>query len=334
MLVGSSVRAGGQSIEEEVVNDMLAIREEIKEWSVTSENAEGHRDDFVNVISNELGFDCKTVSVDTEGIELNIEQGELETLPVDNPNDIEIANVNANIDDLNQVAEEVVQVTSSYNDKVYTLPVQDVKDFRNGHRVSVDEVSIYLGSIQNIISSDIQYPEWDTKKRFKDILILEDILVNQLGVSKSVASAIIGNVCYEGSFATVENSKKKLSSYREASNKLGSDKVGIGIAQWTAKFRQNGLKEYYSVACQDLDWDTATIVAETVYLYNELRASNLLGDLSQECDIEHATGKLGYEYLAYADRDEEWEHSGGHYKSNNCPRYNYAMKVYHYMTGE
>lgn len=321
------------SIEEEVVSDMLVLRDELKLSKATFVNAEGHRDDFVEVINNELGIECKTVSVSTDGIELSVEQGETETLSVENVDCTEIVTTVATVDDLNQTATEVVQITTNYNDKVYTLPVQDVKDFRSGHRVSVDEVPIYLGSIQNIISSDIQYPDWDTKHRFKDILILEDILVDQLGVSKSIASAIIGNVCYEGSFASVENSTK-LSSYREAVNKLGTDVGGVGIAQWTAKSRQNGLKEYYSVACQDLDWDTATVVAETVYLYNELRASNFLGDLSQECDVEYATGKLAYEYLAYANRDIEWEHGDDFYRSNNCPRYNYAIKIYHYMTGE
>lgn len=313
---------------------MLAIRDEIKVCSIASENAEGHREDFVDLINNELGIECKTVSVSTDGIELNIEQEEAEILQVENVDESEIINTVANVDDLNQTAIEVVQVTTSYNDKVYTLPVQDVKDFRSGATISVEQVPIYLGSIQNIISSDIQYPEWDTRKRFKDILILEDVLVDQLGVSKSIASAIIGNVCYEDSFASLTNSGASLSSSSEANSRLGSEGRGFGIAQWTSKFRQNKLKEYYNIACQDLDWETAAVVAECVYLYNELVASNLLGDMTQECDLEDATGRLGYEYLAYGKRDEEWSNVDGVYKSVDCPRYNYALKVYRYMNSE
>lgn len=335
LFIGANAVAGGESIEKEVVSDMLAIREEILVCSTSSGNADEHRDDFVDVISNELGFDCKTLSVGTEGAVSVIEQDVPESLPVENVDDLEITNAKTNIDDLNQTATEVVQVTTSYNDKVYTLPVQDVKDFRSGATIEVDEVPIYLGSIQNILSKDIQYPDWDNRKRFKDILILKDVLVDQLGVSKTIASAIIGNICYEDSFASITKSDNGLSSISEANQKLGaSDGVGFGIAQWTSKFRQNKLKEYYNIACQDLDWETAAVVAECVYLYNELRASNLLGDMTKDCDLENATGKLGYEYLAYANRSKEWDQSSGVYKSIDCPRYNYAVKVYHYMMGE
>ncbi len=334
VILGTHVKAGGASVEDEVVSDMLAIREEIKVCSATSENAEGHRDDFVDVLNNELGIDCKTVSVSTEGIELNVEHEGLEQLSVEHVEDVEIVSAKAEADNLNRKATEVVQVTNSYNEKVYTLPVQDVKDFKSGATIEVEQVPIYLGSIQSILSSDIEYPEWDTRKRFKDILILEDILVDQLGVSKSIASAIIGNICYEGSFASIQDSTSSLSSQYEANAKLGDGSTGFGIAQWTSKFRQNKLKEYYNIASQDLDWDTATVVAECIYLYNELKASGLLGDLTQEYSLEDATGKLGYEYLAYANRDKEWYKQGSHYKSNDCPRYNYAVKVYHYMTGE
>lgn len=334
MVWGINAKAGTRSIEDEVVGDMLAIRNGLKANPATSENAEGHRDDFVKVINNELGFECKTVSVSTEGIELNIEQGELETLSVGDSDSVEIISAKVNADDLNQVANEVVQVTTSYNDKVYTLPVQDVKDFRSGATISVEQVPIYLGYIQNLLSSDIEYPEWDTRKRIKDVLILKDILVDQLSVSETVAAAIIGNICYEDSFVSLTNSEASLSSQREANSKLGSGERGFGIAQWTSKFRQNKLKEYYNIASQDLDWDTAAVVAECMYLYNELTASNLLGDMSEECNLEDATGRLGYEYLAYANRSEEWEYQDGYYKSVDCPRYKYAVKVYRYITGE
>lgn len=334
IMMGVNASAGDVSIEQEVVGDMLVLRDEIQVCSIAFVETEGHRDDFVDVIGNELGFDCKAVSISTEGITTGVEQGELETLSVDSVDDAGIVAAKVEADSLNNTATEVVQVTTSYNDKVYTLPVQDVKDFRSGATIEVEQVPIYIGSIQNILASDIQYPEWDTRKRFKDILILEDVLVDQLGVSKSVASAIIGNVCYEDSFASITNSEASLSSSREANNRLGSENRGFGIAQWTSKFRQNKLKEYYNIACQDLDWETAAIVAECMYLYNELTVSGLLGDITQEHDLEDATGKIGYEYLAYADRDKEWSHSGGTYKVNNCARYNYAVKVYNYMIGK
>lgn len=334
VLFSSNALADDTNIADEVINDMLTIREELKASATTTTNAVEQRDYFVNTISNEMGFDCKTVSEVEESINLSIDTGEPEPALLDNVDNLEIVSTKSSIDDLNQVAAEIVQITSSYNDKVYTLAVQDVRDFKSGATIEVEEVPIYLGSIQNILSSDIEYPDWDTRHRYKDILILEDILVNQLGVSKSVASAIIGNICYEGSFAQMENSTSSLSDINEVNSRLGAETIGFGVAQWTSKFRQNKLKEYYNIASQDLDWDTATVIAECMYLYNELKVSNLLGDMSQECDIENATGKLAYEYLAYADRSNEWLCEDGRYISVDCPRYKYAMKIYRYMTGE
>lgn len=331
--VCTKVIAGDGSIETEVVNDMLKIRDEIKVYNIASENIGEHREDFVSVIGNELGFDCETVYVSTESIEINIRQ-EAEVQSVNNVDNLGIIVAKTSIDDLSQVATEVSLVTDNYNDKVYTLPVNDIRDFKSGATISVEQIPIYLGTIQNILDSEVEYPEWDMRKRFKDILIIKDILVDQLGVSNSIASAIIGNICYEGSFSAVEGTKSTPSSYSELEDKLSSDDCGFGIAQWTSKFRQNKLKEYYSIACQDLDWETAAVVAECIYLYNELTASNLLGDMSKECNIEDATGRLGYEYLAYGKRSEEWSYEDGVYKSIDCPRYNYAMKVYHYLISE
>lgn len=330
----TNIEASSESIETEVVGDVLALRDEIAVRSTSYQSTKGHRNDFVDTLNNELGIDCEAVQLSSTSADYVV-YSEPATINPENVVDIEIVNTRTNIEDIHQTADEVEQVTESYNEKVYTLPVETVKDFRSGVTINVDQVPIYLGSIQNILSSDIQYPDWDTRKRFKDILILEDVLVDQLGISKSIAAAIIGNVCYEDSFASITKSEANLSSFNEASNRLGVEDRGFGIAQWTSKFRQNKLKEYYNIACQDLDWETAAVVAECVYLYNELRASNLLGDLTKEYDLEQATGKLGWEYLAYADRNVQWERDdNGHYTSIDCPRYNYALKVYHYMLGE
>lgn len=325
--------ADSRSVKDETINDVLTIRDELKANAINSENIDEHRDDFTTIISNELGVDCITTTLTTGSIELSVDN-ELETVITDTQLDLEISNTKSNIDDLNETANEVVQVTSDYNDKVYTLPVQDVRDFKSGKLISVDECSIYLGSIQNVISKDIECPEWDTRQRFKDILIIKEVLVDQLGVSPSIASAIIGNICYEGSFASVENTNSSLTDNQEVISKLGQGDGGFGIAQWTSKFRQNKLKEYYNVASQDLDFKTASVVAECIYLYNELRASNLLGDMTKGCDIEDATGKLGYEYLAYANRSKEWDYIDGKYISNESPRYDYALKVYRWITSE
>lgn len=196
----------------------------------------------------------------------------------------------------------------------------------------VESVTYYLDPVYDILSEEYVSPDWDYRKRIQDINILTELLVNQLGVSKTKAAAIIGNVVFEDSFISRTNSKARIDSIDEARERIGRGTRGFGIAQWTAKFRQETLLSYIEQANQHLDFEMACIVAETTFLYNELKYSNILGDLSEEGDIENCTGIIGVEYEGYKNHTSEWTKPGSEYSSLGSPRYSYACNIYKYMT--
>ena len=195
----------------------------------------------------------------------------------------------------------------------------------------VESVTYNLDPVYNILSEEYVSPNWDYRKRIQDINILTELLVNQLGVSKTKAAAIIGNVVFEDSFISRTSSAAHCKNIIEARERIGRGTRGFGIVQWTSKTRQNTLLSYLECASRDLPWETASIIAETTFLYNELKYSNILGDLSEEGDIENCTGIIGYEYEGYSAKSSEWRKEGNHYKSVNCPRYSYACDIYNYM---
>lgn len=196
----------------------------------------------------------------------------------------------------------------------------------------VESVTYYLDPVYDILSEEYVSPDWDYRKRIQDINILTELLVNQLGVSKSKAAAIIGNVVFEDSFMSTTNSPARINSLDEAQKRLGRGTRGFGIAQWTAGYRQNTLLSYIKTTSKQLDWETAVIIAETTFLYNELKYSNILGDLSEEGDIENCTGIIACVYEGYANSSAEWVQHDGMYKSLKSPRYSYACNIHNYMT--
>ena len=198
-------------------------------------------------------------------------------------------------------------------------------------KTPVESVTYYLDPVYDILSEEYVSPDWDYRKRIQDIDILTELLVNQLGVSKTKAAAIIGNVVFEDSFISTTSSKARVNSIEEANERLGRGTRGFGIAQWTAGYRQQTLLEYLNCASSHLDWEMAAIVAETTFLYNELKYSNILGDLSEEGDIENCTGIIGVRYEGYRNHINEWTEQNGSFKSIGSPRFSYACDIYNYM---
>jgi hypothetical protein len=195
-------------------------------------------------------------------------------------------------------------------------------------------LTLGLSRIQEIVDKDVECPSWDTRKRYKDILILDEILVKQLGMSPMKAAAIIGNICYEDSFCALTNSDASLASIYEAKVRLGNGTRGFGISQWTSSNRQNELEKYYTeVNDSGLSWELTSVIAEAAYLYNELYVSGIIGDLSEDGDLEQVTGIVANVYEVYANKNNEWSSSNGVYKSKESPRYTYAKLIYDNLYG-
>lgn len=254
-----------------------------------------------------------------------------------NPIICEDAAVLTAVDNLTNIAEgveekldEVEQVYST----VYVVPVNTAVNVVSGEIQNGASLTLSLSRIQEIVEEDIEFPSWDTRKRYKDILILDEILVNQLGMSPTKAAAIIGNICYEDSFCALTNSAAQMSNINEARSRLGNGTRGFGIAQWTTGKRQNELEKYYiEVNNSGLSWELTSVISEAAYLYNELYVSGIIGNLSEEGDLEHMTGVVANQYESYASAGSEWSMSNGEYHSNGSPRYTYAKYIYDSLYG-
>lgn len=210
----------------------------------------------------------------------------------------------------------------------YQVPISTAPELHSGEVKEGEYITFNLDDLMVYVDAEYDNFEWDTRNRIKDIYILKELLVNQLHVSPTKAAAIIGNICCEDSFAGLTNSKASLSSLSEAKSKLGNGSRGYGIVQWTASYRQKSLEEYYTAIHSDLSWELTSVIAETAYLYNELYVSGVIGDLSEDGDLEDLTGKLGCEYEAYAKSSQEWYKQNGQYKTTGSSRYTYAKHVY------
>lgn len=233
--------------------------------------------------------------------------------------------------ELKAIAETVnamVDNNLSETDTEYQVPISTAPELHSGEIKEGEYITFNLDDLMVYVDAEYDNFEWDTKNRIKDIYILKELLVDQLNVSPSKAAAIIGNICCEDSFAGLTNSKASLSDINEAKSKLGNGSRGYGIVQWTASYRQKSLEEYYTAIHSDLSWELTSVIAETAYLYNELYVSGVIGDLSEEGDLEDLTGKLGCEYEAYAKSSSEWYKQNGQYKTTGSLRYTYAQHVY------
>lgn len=242
-------------------------------------------------------------------------------------------------DDITDIADDVKKLSedtlSNNTEANYEVPINEAVHVKSGKVLEGETVTIDLDKVMMYVDAEYDKYDWDTKNRIRDIYILKEILVNQLGVAPMKASAIIGNICCEDSFAGLTKSAANLNDIGQAKSVLGNGGRGYGCVQWTAAYRQRGLQDYYEVVNKDLDWELTSIVAETAYLYNELTVSGLLGDLSvDDEDLMHVTGIVGCEYEAYARSTSEWYKSNGHYKTGGCERYRYAKNIYDLMCKE
>lgn len=240
--------------------------------------------------------------------------------------DVELMTTN----DITSIADDIKELSTDAlaNNSNYEVPINEVPHLKSGEILEGEYITIDLDKVMLYVDAEYDDYDWDTKKRIRDIYILKEILVNQLGVSPTKAAAIIGNVCCEDSFAGLTNSVANLNDLEHAKSVLGNGNRGYGCVQWTASYRQKGLQDYYEVVNKDLDWELTSVVAETAYIYNELCVSEILGDLSEDDDLMHVTGIVGCVYEAYAKSSSEWYKQDGRYKTNGCQRYTYAKNIY------
>lgn len=224
----------------------------------------------------------------------------------------------------------LVKKESSY----YEVPINTAPHITSGKVLEGEDITINIDDVVVYLDAEYDNYSWDTKKRIKDIYILKEILVNQLGMAPTKAAAVIGNICCEDSFAGLTNSHASLDSLEHAKNVLGNGTKGYGCVQWTSAYRQKGLKDYYEVINKDLDWELTSVIAETAYLYNELQVSGIIGDLTEDGNLEHLTGVIGCVYEAYAMSTTDWYKVDGQYKTNGCQRYTYAKHIYELIVSE
>lgn len=232
------------------------------------------------------------------------------------------------VNDIASIADNIRALSTYDNTSNYDVPINEAPHIQSGEMLDGEYITIDLDKVMLYVDAEYDTYEWDTKGRIRDIYILKEILVNQLGIAPTKAAAIIGNVCCEDSFAGLTNSVANLDNINHAKSVLGNGNRGYGCAQWTASYRQKGLKDYYEVINKDLDWELTSVIAETAYLYNELYVSGILGDLSEDDDLMHVTGIVGCVYEAYAKSADEWYMQDGHYKTNGCQRYTYTKNIY------
>ena len=234
--------------------------------------------------------------------------------------------------------EENVQKISTpepFSGTLYTVPINTAFNLSNAQMSEGLFLTVNIEHIDAILAQEPVYPEWDTRKRFEDIQLLSEILMNEFGVSPTKTAAILGNVCYEDSFIALTNSAAHSDNLENLRSRLGKGSRGFGVVQWTMAKRQKALLEYYErVYATGLDWEHTSVVAEAAYLYNELYVSGLIGNLSEDGDLEDLTGRIGVQYEAYGKSGAEWSVSNGLYKTSGSPRYTYAQKVYQWICGE
>ena len=222
-----------------------------------------------------------------------------------------------------------IRLQDTLDEKVmYSVPEETVINLSTNSEETSTPVTLNIQDIKEIYEMQLDTPDWDIRERYKDLLILDNILVDQLGVSKTVAAAIMGNVYYEDSFIALTSSNAHSDDIDNLTSRLGRGTRGFGIIQWTQASRQNCLESYYIDISEDLSWELTSIVSETVYLYQELSKSGILGELSTEGNLENLTGTIACEYEQYTKARDEWIKENGEYRSVGSKRYEYAKIIY------
>ena len=231
--------------------------------------------------------------------------------------------------------EQKISTPEPFSGALYTVPINTAFNLSTAQISEGLFLTVNIEHIDSILAQELVYPEWDTRKRFKDIQLLSEILMNEFGVSPTKTAAILGNVCYEDSFIALTGSAAHSDNLENLRGRLGKGTRGFGVIQWTSSKRQKPLLEYYErIYATGLDWEHTSVVAEAAYLYNELYVSGLIGNLSEDGDLEDLTGRLGVQYEAYGKSDSEWSVVNGLYRTSGSSRYTYAQKVYQWICEE
>lgn len=282
------------------------------------------------MLSTELVFTSTVYATDTSDFEKNYTQDtEVETQEVPTLQDDSVVSGVVDVESIVSKTDEAHEVF--YN--TYVIPIDTAVNLSTGETESVKTLVVNTEAIVNELNTEHESPEWDYRKRVEDIYILSEILVNQFGVSKTKASAIIANCCFEDTFIALTTSEAYISTLEEMEYRFNNASRGFGIAQWTQKKRRLALEEYYRSISQNYSWDMTSIIAETAYLYNELTLSGMIGDLSaDDMSLEQCTGILACEYEKYEGHEKDWVVSNGNYTSKNAARYNYAVCIYDMLT--
>ena len=282
----------------------------------------------------EESTEIKTVEWESITEEEKIEYGDLwEKIPeeVVEPNELQ-EEVQEQIQENIETIEEA-NVTMS---NTYTTVTNKALIFGTKDEVEVVPVTIGIPIIEYILSTEMESPEWEYRGRIRDIVLLYDIMVRQLNVTPTKASAIIANCCFEDTFTALTSSEAHSGDITNLSSRLGNGTRGFGIAQWTQKDRQNCLSDYYKdVNNAGYTWEVTSVIAESTCLYNEVLVSGLLGDLTiDDMSLEQATGAMACKFEAYQGWQNEWTITDGVYTNHNAARYNYAVHILEFMQSD
>lgn len=213
--------------------------------------------------------------------------------------------------------------------------------FKSGSKkIITDDIYVNVKTLMYIYNNEYTYPSWDYKKRINDIEMLWEFLVEQQGVNRNIAAAIIGSICFEGKVGMEQGSYSVFKNINEAEIKLSADAndTGYGLVQWTYPKRRKFLLSYYKHINDnyDYDWETVCVLAECCTLYSELLDYKLFDDIYSEVDLMHACGLVGDVYENYSGSSKDWKIVDGQYKltSDNCSgfdRYKYALNILRYF---
>lgn len=342
MLVKLTAFAQPLTSDMNLANELTVVQSSVEEQVYSAPAISIEKND-VQIVRQEITIEeefapADKVSLDVQGLTQEVtENYSAGVIVFDNNSTVcDDAAVLTTVDDLNAIAESTIE-TSTEVEKVfsglYVVPINTAPDVHTGEIKTGVTLSVNVDTVAALINADIPSPDWDTRKKIKDISILNEILVRQWGMSPTKAAAVIGNICYEDSFGALTGSAAHMSDIQNAVSRLGRGTRGLGCVQWTAAFRQNELEKYYTMINSDLSWELTSVIAETAYLYNELYVSGIIGDLSEDGDLEDLTGRIGCQYEAYGKSGSQWSVSNGQYKTSGCPRYTYAQYVYQLICG-
>lgn len=228
----------------------------------------------------------------------------------------------------------------SMSDERQSVPSVKIKGV-DGKWVDSEEHLVDSDALMQVWNSEYEQPSWDHKGKIKLIHTLWEFLVLQNDVDEVLASALIGNIMYEGTFGMQESSYNIISNIDQARSLLGDGERGYGIAQWTYHRRQDTLLNYYELTNEIYpdDWQRACIVAECCFLLEEVKAYKVFDSLYSHTTIEDSVGRVAVLYEKYDGSFQQWSKQDDGYKlvssdGSGHGRLKYAQDIYEYFVGD